>query len=106
MCYAFLNIAIRLSSDVIDFDVVLRSRETKVNTYVAGRERARLLFILSSLPPLLSSVSFLISVRSPRSYCLIVPRRADVSSNRIDSLAPLLSFVIPVFFRIGTILNE
>lgn len=32
-----------------------------------------------------SSVSFLISVRSWRFYCLIVPRPADVSSNRIDS---------------------
>lgn len=32
-----------------------------------------------------SSVSFLISVRSWRFYCLIVPRPANVSSNRIDS---------------------
>lgn len=91
MYYAFLNIAIGLSSDVIDIDVVLRSRETKVDTYVAGCERTPFL-------PLLS-VSFLISVRSPRFYCLIVPRRADVSSNRIHFL-PSPSFVIAVFFHI------
>lgn len=45
MYYAFLNIAIGLSSDVIDIDVVLHSRETKVDTYVAERERIRLLFV-------------------------------------------------------------
>jgi len=33
-----------------------------------------------------TSVSFLISARSPRSHCLIVPRRADVSAERMDSL--------------------
>lgn len=77
--YAFLNIANGTSSDVIDFDGVLRSRETKVDTYVAGRGRPRLLFVSSS------SISFLISVRSWRFYCLIVPRPANVSSNRIDS---------------------
>lgn len=49
MLYTFL-IAIGLSSDVIDFDVMLRSRETKVNTYVTGRERARLLYVLSPSP--------------------------------------------------------
>lgn len=46
--YAFLNIANGTSSDVIDFDSVLRSRETKVDTYVAGRGRPRLLFVSSS----------------------------------------------------------
>lgn len=46
--YAFLNIANGTSSDVIDFDGVLRSRETKVDTYVAGRGRPRLLFVSST----------------------------------------------------------
>lgn len=77
--YAFLNIANGTSSDVIDFDGVLRSRETKVDTYVAGRGRPLIRLFLRS------SVSFLISVRSWRFYCLIVPRPANVSSNRIDS---------------------
>lgn len=49
MRYAFLNIG--LSSSVIDFDVVLRSQETKVDTHVAGRERTRLPFV--SLSPAL-----------------------------------------------------
>jgi len=91
MYYAFLNIG--LSSDMIDFDVVLHSRERELVSYS----------LPSALP---SSISFLISVRSLRSHCLIVPRRADVSSNRIDSLAPLPSFVISIFFCIEIILDE
>lgn len=77
--YAFLNIANGTSSDVIDFDGVLRSRETKVDTYVAGRGRPRLLFVSSS--PL---VCFFFNIRLSLTI-LLFDRSADVSSNRIDS---------------------
>lgn len=55
----------------------------------------------SPIRPFLSSVSFLISVRS---HCLIVSRRADVSGNRINFL-PSPSFTA-VFFYIRIIFDE
>jgi len=76
-----------LSSDVIDFDVVLHSRETKVVTYVA--ESAREFVSYSSLPPVLLPAFFFNICPIPAILLFDRSiRRADVSSNRIDSLAP------------------